>query len=168
MNILVIGNGFDLAHELPTKYTDFLEFCKMASKIYDDEKIKRQQYELICLAESKLNEVIKQQLLAVFESRKAKRDFDDNSYTTYSFTTDHPRINEFFTQIKDNIWIEYFLKNLMYQKENWIDFENEISKVIRSLDNDMHGLITDYSLDDKIFELSNDFLLEEYFQNLFV
>lgn len=168
MNILVIGNGFDLAHELPTKYTDFLEFCKMASKIYDDEKIKRQQYELICLAESKLNEVIKQQLLAVFESRKAKRDFDDNSYTTYSFTTDHPRINEFFTQIKDNIWIEYFLKNLMYQKENWIDFENEISKVIRSLDNDMHGLITDYSLDDKIFELSNDFLLEEYSQNLFV
>ena len=24
MNILVIGNGFDLAHGLPTKYTDFL------------------------------------------------------------------------------------------------------------------------------------------------
>lgn len=28
MKILVIGNGFDLAHELPTKYPDFLEFCK--------------------------------------------------------------------------------------------------------------------------------------------
>ncbi len=27
MNILVIGNGFDLAHGLPTKYGDFLEFC---------------------------------------------------------------------------------------------------------------------------------------------
>lgn len=26
MNILVIGNGFDLAHGLPTRYTDFLEF----------------------------------------------------------------------------------------------------------------------------------------------
>lgn len=26
MNILVIGNGFDLAHGLPTKYGDFLEF----------------------------------------------------------------------------------------------------------------------------------------------
>lgn len=25
MNILVIGNGFDLAHGLPTKYVDFLE-----------------------------------------------------------------------------------------------------------------------------------------------
>lgn len=28
MNILVIGNGFDLAHGLPTKYGDFLEFCR--------------------------------------------------------------------------------------------------------------------------------------------
>lgn len=26
MNILIIGNGFDLAHNLPTKYTDILEF----------------------------------------------------------------------------------------------------------------------------------------------
>ena len=26
MNILMIGNGFDLEHELPTKYTQFLEF----------------------------------------------------------------------------------------------------------------------------------------------
>ena len=26
MNILVIGNGFDLAHGLPTKYGNFLEF----------------------------------------------------------------------------------------------------------------------------------------------
>lgn len=28
MNILVLGNGFDLAHGLPTKYLDFLEFVK--------------------------------------------------------------------------------------------------------------------------------------------
>ena len=26
MNILVIGNGFDLAHKLPTTYQDFLKF----------------------------------------------------------------------------------------------------------------------------------------------
>lgn len=28
MNILIIGNGFDLAHGLPTKYTDFLQYCR--------------------------------------------------------------------------------------------------------------------------------------------
>ena len=25
--ILIIGNGFDLSHGLPTKYEDFLDFC---------------------------------------------------------------------------------------------------------------------------------------------
>ena len=28
MKILIIGNGFDVEHKLPTKYTDFLEFCE--------------------------------------------------------------------------------------------------------------------------------------------
>lgn len=30
MDILIIGNGFDLAHGLPTKYTDFLQICSIA------------------------------------------------------------------------------------------------------------------------------------------
>lgn len=34
MNILVIGNGFDLAHGLPTEY-GFGEFYRMIKKIYD-------------------------------------------------------------------------------------------------------------------------------------
>ena len=28
MTILVVGNGFDLAHHLPTQYSDFLVFVK--------------------------------------------------------------------------------------------------------------------------------------------
>lgn len=28
MNILVIGNGFDIAHGLPTKYGDFLNYVQ--------------------------------------------------------------------------------------------------------------------------------------------
>ena len=28
MNILVLGNGFDLAHGLPTSYKDFLNFVE--------------------------------------------------------------------------------------------------------------------------------------------
>lgn len=34
-NIIVIGNGFDLAHELPTEYMDFLAFCKMIKAVYN-------------------------------------------------------------------------------------------------------------------------------------
>lgn len=35
MNIIIIGNGFDLAHELPTEYADFLAFCKMLKEVYN-------------------------------------------------------------------------------------------------------------------------------------
>lgn len=35
MNIIVIGNGFDLAHGLPTRYTDFLKYCRD----YDDKNM---------------------------------------------------------------------------------------------------------------------------------
>lgn len=27
MNILILGNGFDLAHDLKTTYMDFLNYC---------------------------------------------------------------------------------------------------------------------------------------------
>ena len=29
MNLLVVGNGFDLAHDLPTRYSDFLDFMTL-------------------------------------------------------------------------------------------------------------------------------------------
>lgn len=35
MNILVIGNGFDLAHGLKTTYKDFLIFCNKGTE-YDE------------------------------------------------------------------------------------------------------------------------------------
>lgn len=38
MNILVIGNGFDLAHGLPTKYADFLEWVKAEYELYTNLK----------------------------------------------------------------------------------------------------------------------------------
>lgn len=31
--VLVIGNGFDIAHKLKTKYTDFLKFCSIAASL---------------------------------------------------------------------------------------------------------------------------------------
>lgn len=34
MDILVLGNGFDLAHGLPTGYINFLEFCERVMPIY--------------------------------------------------------------------------------------------------------------------------------------
>lgn len=38
MNILVIGNGFDLAHGLPTKYEHFLEWVKVIKQVVKVKK----------------------------------------------------------------------------------------------------------------------------------
>lgn len=167
MNILVIGNGFDLAHGLPTKYTDFLEFCKMVSKIYEDEKINLHLFEEICMAQCNLNEEIKKQLLNVFESRKDHRDINtNNSGVVHTFTTEYPRTDELYELIKNNLWIEYFLPIYKSReqdgKNGWIDFESEISGVIQSLDDDMHGLSHIYNIEDNVYDLSNSFLKEKY------
>ena len=163
MKILVIGNGFDLAHELQTKYTDFLEFCKRVLPIYENVEgrgvhLYQQQY----LFEWNFNKEIKEKLKNAYEGRRKVRVEGNKS----QIQTDYSRLDEMYLVIKDNIWIEYFFQCNMYQKENWIDFESEVSKVIQSLDDDMHG--ETYNLDNEITNLSNNFLREKYSEYTFV
>lgn len=66
--------------------------------------------------------------------------------------------------LKDNICIDYFLQCNMYQEENWIDFESEISNVIQAIDKDIHGLAITYKLEDKFERLSNGFLNQKYYE----
>lgn len=65
MNILIIGNGFDLTHGLPTKYKDFLEFIMILKKSYEYEYNKI--YKDILLSDDKkviLKEFIKSEKLS--------------------------------------------------------------------------------------------------------
>lgn len=139
MNILVIGNGFDLAHGLPTKYGNFLEFVKVirqAIKVHDQQSLDSIEWGNINLQIRKLIENnmgnIRNNLLS---QEQIWNDLFDN-----------------------NFWIDYFLQCDMYQKENWIDFESEISRVIQMIDEDMHGLSNVYKIEDKFERLSNGFL----------
>jgi len=154
MNILVIGNGFDLAHGLPTKYTDFLEFVKMI-KIIKEKDIFNDGFSISeagCnVNNEKLHQVIQLTVLNKANNKELKRDS-----------------KELLDCIDNNFWIEYFLQYNMYQKENWIDFENAISEVIKSLDNDMHELSGDYNIDDDIMNLSNKFLIKTYSDYAFI
>jgi len=145
MNILVIGNGFDLAHGLPTKYGDFLEFVKVIRqviKLKNGESLEDVKWE-------RINDKIKEQII--------------NSEI-------NGKLNSFFGSkqckelLNDNIWVDYFLQCDMYQKENWIDFECEISNVIQSIDRDMHeGLSREFKLEDEAQCISNNFLNERYY-----
>lgn len=156
MNILVIGNGFDLAHRLPTKYTDFLQFCKIVLAIFTDAKsMDEKTFEGKYLREWKVNKEIVKELKDIHYCICICNN-------KINYLKEYPYLSELYKMIQQNIWIEYFLQCNMYQKENWIDFEREISEVIKSLDNDMHRLSGDYSIDDDIIDLSNKFLNKMY------
>lgn len=139
MNILVIGNGFDLAHGLPTKYGDFLEWVKVIKqvvKVKCGETFKDVEW-------GNVNNKIKELII------------DRSIYGNKGIFSYEKICNEL---LNENIWIDYFLQCDMYQKENWIDFESEISRVIQTIDEDMHGLSNVYKIEDKFERLSNGFL----------
>lgn len=164
MNILVIGNGFDLAHGLPTKYTDFLRFCKMIIKIYTAKKSADQDqiWEELKIKKDNNAERMNTIFRKLFSFRKVM-EFEDVDDVLSIMVETNTIYDEFYDNIKYNFWIDYFLQNSIYLKENWIDFESEISQVIQSLEKDMHSdLGGNCNVEDKIEKLSNDFLQRRY------
>lgn len=101
MRILILGNGFDIDHGLPTRYTDFLEFIR--------HFFARRGY-AINLSEDKKPDVAIY-VDAFFESGE---------------------VSHFEEYISNNFWIHHFLNTTL--DEDWIDFESEIYKNIKWID----------------------------------
>lgn len=127
--VLILGNGFDLAHGLPTRYSDFLSFCKCTSLIYEfnDDKSYKNFKEFLNL--SLLNDYFKSILCSVFINRE--NNLVDN------ITILDKTLNELYSYIYKNTWYNYFIK--IYEEdrikgENWIDFESEICYIIKTID----------------------------------
>lgn len=135
MNILIIGNGFDLAHQLPTKYTDFLNFMKFINRIekfngtFEKFKIDNDKYKF-----SELNVDIQKYISGVIEDH-SKKDVnvtdiwnDRKSVDDKSDRVKH--IEKMIELSSKNIWFEWFQAQLDIHP-NWVDFESEISRVIQ-------------------------------------
>lgn len=105
MNILVIGNGFDIAHGLPTKYGNFLEFVKAFKRFkYSPDNTSSQYYKY-------------------FQA------------LTTSKQTLYAELNELITDnIWLKYFIDIYEERKADGKERWIDFESEISSVIQIFD----------------------------------
>lgn len=135
MNILLIGNGFDLEHNLPTSYKNFLEFCERTNRIfsYVDTETK-DKYKRENLDNWDVDDSIKNALFHAFEERTCKRISQGNGTYELEVTTSDPLFNELHKLLKKNTWLIYFQKCQSYLGDNWIDFESEISRVIKALD----------------------------------
>lgn len=115
MNLLILGNGFDLDHNMPTKYSDFLYFISTCIK-------------------QKLSAKIDKEILSTCEDI-LKTPNDSMKF----FVNVDKDINHFFKKVNiedlllENIWLHYFLvsyKDLLKKGNTWIDLENEIASVI--------------------------------------
>lgn len=109
MKILLIGNGFDIEHGLPTKYAQFLDFVKEFQTTFID-----------------------------LENNALKPEDIQNDYFKSLFSDNENIIVDALLSFTfGNLWIDYFQRILtfhMESKENWIDFEREISDIIKTLD----------------------------------
>lgn len=105
MNILIIGNGFDLAHKLPTKYENFLDFTNVyLGKTCFDSKYVDSFKEYF--------EGIKQENPSVYEEIGSL--IKDNVWLEHFNAVYEERRKE--------------------GKIGWIDFESEISNAVQALD----------------------------------
>lgn len=134
MNILLIGNGFDLAHGLPTYYNDFLGFCQGTRRIYNSDRyVSSIDYNKKLESWVKNNEN-KNILSDAFDKRICMEN-NENGTNDIEVTTPNATLEELYTHLKDNTWLNYFWDCLSNKEigDNWIDFESEISKVIQAL-----------------------------------
>lgn len=114
MNILVVGNGFDVWHGLPTKYTDFLDFLQVLKAHAEGSG------NPAVLAEAIEESILCQKYRPI---RLFFQTFGDNKLI----------VAELLELVIHNCWIEYFLTKTLAQ-DRWIDFEKEISNVIQDLE----------------------------------
>ncbi len=131
--IFVLGNGFDLAHYLPTQYIHFIEAMEViehytqSKNIYFDELF---HYRL-----------------------KHQDDFFKHTcelYATDDLFIDFPDLFKIKEKLKGNFWYQHFKK---YLKVNtWIDVETEIENTLL----DVHHILSSNFMKDIIY-LNDEF-----------
>lgn len=133
MNILILGNGFDLAHGLPTSYKDFLAFCKKIEALYKYSEIFSQgEYKAKEIDSWEMNESIKERFVNAYADRKIDKCIcEEGIERSVSIDSIYDELYEY---IEQNTWLQYFWNAPTYVGENWIDFETEIAEVVKSLD----------------------------------
>lgn len=158
--LVIIGNGFDLAHGLPTSYRDFIDDFWKNFKEKNDSEI----YQKFVFTNEEYNKYYRNygeidNFLSFKESIKEcineypEYSFNENQFIFYNSKYANRKIifkfkNDFFRQIN--------IKSI----ENWVDIENEYFRLLKVCLND----------NKSISELNREFdevkmLLQEYLIN---
>ncbi len=153
LTILILGNGFDLAHGLPTRYSDFLEFCQRVEAIWTykigiDYKRIRAGFHDSWIKNWEIDKTIKEAIWKQFICRITGHTAEQRirlwNLSGFKASEDDIReLVEIHRLLSDNIWYHYFVKlyrNELVKGVNWIDFESEIRFIIQEVDRNSSSL----------------------------
>ena len=117
--IYVLGNGFDIAAKLPTRYTDYMFLLDNWQKFY-------LPYEKSC-TEQKKTEALK----CPPEGRLTEETLTE--YAKSGLLFNRSNIEKMNTIISKNGWVTYF-RSCQYKETGWAGFEKEIKEAIAVID----------------------------------
>ena len=122
MNILIVGNGFDLSHYLPTKYDHFMDVMG-AVENWDESKGDMGFDNLFGKDYWHKNEKTGEEWQnSFFQHTKAM-------YNTDEIKISSDQVKELKEQLKENVWYQYFSDHVREVK-TWIDFETKIKEAL--------------------------------------
>ena len=117
INVFLLGNGFDLGHNFPTAYIDFLKTTKFLVDYYDESW-------------DKVGSVFGHPELQKLDTN-IKRSYQRHSMVYDHTDLDKDRISSLINEAKKNIWFRFLLQS--YNCDiGWIDFEKEIAFVVEA------------------------------------
>lgn len=120
-NILIIGNGFDLYHKLPTRYDDFMLFCNEWESFYTEY-------------EKNFGETGDQKPISVPLTERGRLTREALiEFGRHPYLMNQTHIDILKTTIPSNSWIHYF-NELKRTGMKWIDFEEEIQNALNDVE----------------------------------
>jgi hypothetical protein len=129
MNILVVGNGFDLAHGLPTRYIDFLNFAALVSYM----KVCSESGGTFNKDDKQIGKTLPGEISEYITWVNQKIKNGNLNCETHQVIDTVRELHEI------NPWFKHFEDFAEANDGNWIDFEQEISAVIQELEEDAPG-----------------------------
>lgn len=137
MRILVIGNGFDLAHYLPTSYYQFMRVMDAIDNLVDVGNAKIQHRERLgSTTQGKEVQISFHDIFGKLAKEKSEKWFFDNQeklYDVYLMTFEREAVWTIQKKLKENSWYVYFKNHLTSADASWIDFETHIGEVLEVL-----------------------------------
>ena len=113
--IVILGNGFDLRHFLPTSYNHLISILSEIEKLPENK-----------------DTITFSDLFENLFKKKDERFYQKivEYYQTENFIFDVEAIQSLKSRLKENSWFQYFKSVDENKIETWIDFENEIERIL--------------------------------------